>query len=182
MNLTFSRCRDINGPLMEAALALYHSSFPAHELRLPPDQRDEEKLAGKGLVANQRRNVFLMVNGTYTTTNQFRVENNIADMTGLIAISLIPMKYLGIDKNSVTTLQQRALAIAVDRNLARNYIHQLQILVPMPMTAINSSLLPVTNIGTARKKGDFMALLLFFVSGNTHGRHLANHGFPSLEN
>ena len=46
-----------------------------------------------------------MVNGTYTTTNQFRVENNIADMTGLIAISLIPMKYLGIDKNSVTTLQ-----------------------------------------------------------------------------
>ena len=41
MNLAFGRCRDINGPLMEAALALYRSSFPAHELRLPPDQRDE---------------------------------------------------------------------------------------------------------------------------------------------
>lgn len=40
MNLAFGRCRDINGPLMEAALALYRSSFPAHELRLPPDQRD----------------------------------------------------------------------------------------------------------------------------------------------
>lgn len=40
MNLTFGRCRDINGPLMEAALALYRSSFPSHELRLPPDQRD----------------------------------------------------------------------------------------------------------------------------------------------
>lgn len=40
MNLTFGRCRDINGPLMEAALALYRSCFPAHELRLPPDQRD----------------------------------------------------------------------------------------------------------------------------------------------
>lgn len=40
MNLAFGRCRDINGPLMEAALALYRSSLPAHELRLPPDQRD----------------------------------------------------------------------------------------------------------------------------------------------
>ena len=40
MNLTFGRCRDINGPLMETALALYRSSFPAHELRLPPDQCD----------------------------------------------------------------------------------------------------------------------------------------------
>ena len=40
MNLAFGRCRDINGPLMEAALVLYRSSFPAHELRLPPDQRD----------------------------------------------------------------------------------------------------------------------------------------------
>lgn len=28
MNLAFGRCRDINGPLMEAALALYRSSFP----------------------------------------------------------------------------------------------------------------------------------------------------------
>ena len=40
MNLTFGRCRDINGPLMESALALYRSSFPVHELRLPPDQRE----------------------------------------------------------------------------------------------------------------------------------------------
>lgn len=39
MDLAFGRCRDINGPLMEAALALYRSSFPAHELRLPPYQR-----------------------------------------------------------------------------------------------------------------------------------------------
>ena len=40
MNLTFCRTRDTSGPMMEAALALYRSSFPAHELRLPPDQRD----------------------------------------------------------------------------------------------------------------------------------------------
>ena len=40
MNLTFGRTRDTSGPMMDAALALYRSSFPAHELRLPPDQRD----------------------------------------------------------------------------------------------------------------------------------------------
>lgn len=39
MNLTFGRCRDTSGPLMDAAMVLYRSSFPAHELRLWPDQR-----------------------------------------------------------------------------------------------------------------------------------------------
>ena len=34
MGLTFGRCRDASGPLMDAAMALYRRSFPAHELRL----------------------------------------------------------------------------------------------------------------------------------------------------
>ena len=39
MGLTFGRCRDASGPLMDAAMALYRRSFPAHELRLWPDQQ-----------------------------------------------------------------------------------------------------------------------------------------------
>lgn len=39
MGLTFSRCRDASSPLMDAAMALYRRSFPAHELRLWPDQQ-----------------------------------------------------------------------------------------------------------------------------------------------
>ena len=39
MELTFGRCRDAGDPLMEAAMALYRRSFPAHELRLWPDQQ-----------------------------------------------------------------------------------------------------------------------------------------------
>lgn len=39
MGLTFSRCRDAGNPLMDAAMALYRRSFPAHELRLWPDQQ-----------------------------------------------------------------------------------------------------------------------------------------------
>lgn len=39
MGLTFSRCRDAGSPLMDAAMALYRRSFPAHELRLWPDQQ-----------------------------------------------------------------------------------------------------------------------------------------------
>ena len=39
MNLTFGRCRDTSGAIMDAAMALYRSSFPAHELRLWPDQK-----------------------------------------------------------------------------------------------------------------------------------------------
>lgn len=39
MGLTFSRCRDTGNPLMDAAMALYRRSFPAHELRLWPDQQ-----------------------------------------------------------------------------------------------------------------------------------------------
>ena len=39
MGLTFSRCRDASDPLMDAAMALYRRSFPAHELRLWPDQQ-----------------------------------------------------------------------------------------------------------------------------------------------
>lgn len=39
MGLTFVRCRDASGPLMDAAMALYRRSFPAHELRLWPDQQ-----------------------------------------------------------------------------------------------------------------------------------------------
>ena len=39
MGLTFSRCRDASGPLMDTAMALYRRSFPAHELRLWPDQQ-----------------------------------------------------------------------------------------------------------------------------------------------
>lgn len=39
MELTFGRCRDAGDPLMDAAMALYRRSFPAHELRLWPDQQ-----------------------------------------------------------------------------------------------------------------------------------------------
>ena len=39
MGLTFGRCRDASGPLMGVAMALYRRSFPAHELRLWPDQQ-----------------------------------------------------------------------------------------------------------------------------------------------
>ena len=39
MGLTFGRCRDASDPLMDAAMALYRRSFPAHELRLWPDQQ-----------------------------------------------------------------------------------------------------------------------------------------------
>ena len=39
MGLTFGRCRDASGPLMDAAMALYRRSFPAHELRLWTDQQ-----------------------------------------------------------------------------------------------------------------------------------------------
>ena len=39
MGLTFGRCRDASGPLMDTAMALYRRSFPAHELRLWPDQQ-----------------------------------------------------------------------------------------------------------------------------------------------
>lgn len=39
MGLTFSRCCDADNPLMDAAMALYRRSFPAHELRLWPDQQ-----------------------------------------------------------------------------------------------------------------------------------------------
>ena len=39
MGLTFGRCRDASGPLMDAAMVLYRRSFPAHELRLWPDQQ-----------------------------------------------------------------------------------------------------------------------------------------------
>ena len=39
MGLTFSRCRDAGNPLMDAAMVLYRRSFPAHELRLWPDQQ-----------------------------------------------------------------------------------------------------------------------------------------------
>lgn len=36
--LILSRCRDPHDPRMEAAMQLYQISFPAHELRLWPDQ------------------------------------------------------------------------------------------------------------------------------------------------
>ena len=39
MGLTFGRCRDASGPLMDVAMALYRRSVPAHELRLWPDQQ-----------------------------------------------------------------------------------------------------------------------------------------------
>ena len=39
MNITFSRCRDTSGALMDAAMTLYRASFPSHELRLWNDQK-----------------------------------------------------------------------------------------------------------------------------------------------
>lgn len=39
MNITFGRCRDTSGALMDAAMTLYRASFPSHELRLWNDQK-----------------------------------------------------------------------------------------------------------------------------------------------
>lgn len=39
MNITFGRCRDTSGALMDAAMTLYRASFPNHELRLWNDQK-----------------------------------------------------------------------------------------------------------------------------------------------
>ena len=39
MNITFSRCRDTSGALMDTAMTLYRASFPSHELRLWDDQK-----------------------------------------------------------------------------------------------------------------------------------------------
>ena len=119
MNLAFGRCRDINGPLMEAALALYRSSFPAHELRLPPDQRDVmgnplyhfDMCLLDGALAGL---ILYWDFGTYIYVEHFCVEPSLRGHgLGTLILAALARQLLacGADIQEINTLRKRLSAV-----------------------------------------------------------------------